>query len=151
MRCRYHLNVVVQRDNRSLTTHSMARVPSVVGLLLLACFTGLFAALLHQLALFSISSIAPYLVTAVVLPDAYRESSQMLTEVDWHPPQSSWLNDLSEVINGAGVHGFHFAGSQLPAGVEYGTYNYCNMPHVRKQEYGTASGQYELDYVEVVS
>ncbi|KAL1640556.1 hypothetical protein SLS58_006751 [Diplodia intermedia] len=69
----------------------------------------------------------------------------------WHPPNSTWITDLNEVINGTGVHGFVFNGSQLPDGVPYGTYNWCNMPHVRASEYPRiASDEYQLEYVEVI-
>ncbi|OJD37360.1 histidine acid phosphatase [Diplodia corticola] len=69
----------------------------------------------------------------------------------WHPPKSTWITDLDDVINGTGVHGFVFNGSQLPDGVPYGTYNWCNMPHVRASEYPKlASDEYQLEYVEVI-
>lgn len=69
----------------------------------------------------------------------------------WYPPNSTWMTDLDDVINGTGVHGFIFNGSQLPPGTPYGTYNWCNMPHVRASEYPRVSHEYELRYVEVVS
>lgn len=70
-------------------------------------------------------------------------------DLGWYAPKKSWINDLGQVLNGTGTHGFVFSGSQLPAGVKYGTYNWCNMPHVRKEEYPKASEEYELVYVEV--
>jgi hypothetical protein len=70
-------------------------------------------------------------------------------DLKWHAPKKSWINDLGQVLNGTGTNGFVFSGSQLPMGVEYGTYNWCNMPHVRVQEYLRASEEYELAYVEV--
>lgn len=69
----------------------------------------------------------------------------------WHPPNSTWITDLGAVINGTGVHGFVFNSSQLPDGVPYGTYNWCNMPHVRASKYPRAPDEYQLEYVEVVS
>ena len=69
--------------------------------------------------------------------------------MSWHAPKKSWINDLGRVLNGTGTNGFVFSGSQLPKGVEYGTYNWCNMPHVRAKEYPRASGEYQLVYVEV--
>lgn len=33
---------------------------------------------------------------------------------------------------------------------DYGSYNYCNMPHVRASEYIVPSPEYELKYVEVI-
>ncbi|KAK8239859.1 histidine acid phosphatase-like protein [Phyllosticta capitalensis] len=68
----------------------------------------------------------------------------------WYPPASSWITDLSAVVNGTGVYGFVFNSSQLPEGTPYGTYNWCNMPHVRAQEYPKASDEYKLEYVEVI-
>ncbi|EKG11543.1 hypothetical protein MPH_11036 [Macrophomina phaseolina MS6] len=68
----------------------------------------------------------------------------------WHPPNSTWITDLGQVINGTGVHGFVFNSSRLPDGVPYGTYNWCNMPHVRASEYPRASDEYQLQYVEVI-
>ena len=70
-------------------------------------------------------------------------------DLGWYAPKKSWINDLGQVVNGTGTNGFVFSGSQLPAGVKYGSYNWCNMPHVRKKEYPRASKEYELVYVEV--
>jgi hypothetical protein len=70
-------------------------------------------------------------------------------DLGWHAPKKSWINDLGQVLNGTGTNGFIFNSSQLPSGVQYGTYNWCNMPHVRKEEYVKASDDYELLYVEV--
>jgi hypothetical protein len=77
--------------------------------------------------------------------------AQNTSQVDlgWHAPKKSWINDLGQVLNGTGTNGFVFNSSQLPAGVQYGAYNWCNMPHVRKDEYVKPSDDYELVYVEV--
>jgi hypothetical protein len=77
--------------------------------------------------------------------------AQNVSKVDlgWHAPQQSWINDLGQVLNSTGTHGFLFNSSQLLDGVRYGTYNWCNMPHVRKEEYVRVSDDYELVYVEV--
>jgi hypothetical protein len=71
-------------------------------------------------------------------------------DLSWHAPKKSWINDLSQVLNGTGTHGFIFNSSVLPSGVPYGSYNWCNMPHVRAEEYPVASEEYQLEYVEVV-
>ncbi|KAL5448156.1 hypothetical protein PMIN07_012617 [Paraphaeosphaeria minitans] len=68
----------------------------------------------------------------------------------WHPPEKTWINDLGQVLNSTGTHGFYFNGSALPASSSYGTYNWCNMPHVRREEYPKASEEYALEYVEVI-
>jgi hypothetical protein len=70
-------------------------------------------------------------------------------DLGWHEPKKTWINDLGKVLNGNGTYGFGFNGSQLPTGTPYGTYNWCNMPHVRSQEYPKASEDYKLHYVEV--
>ncbi|KAL6705890.1 hypothetical protein ACN47E_006350 [Coniothyrium glycines] len=68
----------------------------------------------------------------------------------WYAPKQTWINSVDQVLNGTGTYGFEFGGSQLPDGVKYGTYNWCNMPHVRKQEYKKTSDEFELIYVEVI-
>lgn len=70
-------------------------------------------------------------------------------DLNWYAPKKSWINDLGQVINGTGTNGFVFSGSKLPDGVEYGTYNWCNMPHVRKDTYVKADKDFELVYVEM--
>jgi hypothetical protein len=70
-------------------------------------------------------------------------------DLKWHAPRKSWINDLGQVINATGTNGFVFNSSQTPAGTPYGTYNWCNMPHVRAQEYPEAHEEFELLYVEV--
>lgn len=90
-----------------------------------------------------------YLVPALFWPST---SALILSAgLDWHPPTATWINDLDAIINGTGTYGFIFNGSELPDGVPYGTYNYCNMPHVRVQEYEVPDPEYKLEYVEVVS
>ncbi|KAF2110199.1 histidine acid phosphatase-like protein [Lophiotrema nucula] len=71
-------------------------------------------------------------------------------DLNWHAPKRTWVNDLDQVINGTGTHGFIYGGSTLPRGTPYGTYNWCNMPHVRAQEYPRASQEFQLEYVEVI-
>lgn len=72
-------------------------------------------------------------------------------DIGWHAPNVTWINDLHAVINGTGTHGFVFNSSQLPEGVPYGTYNWCNMPHVRKEGYQVPGREFKLEYVELVS
>jgi hypothetical protein len=78
-------------------------------------------------------------------------AAQNDTRIDlgWYAPKKSWINDLGQVLNGTGTNGFVFDSSQLPDGVKYGTYNWCNMPHVRKEEYVRVADEFELVYVEV--
>ena len=76
-------------------------------------------------------------------------AQNVTVDLKWHAPRKSWINDLSQVMNGTGTNGFVFNSSQTPAGTPYGTYNWCNMPHVRAQEYPKVSKGFELVYVEV--
>ena len=71
-------------------------------------------------------------------------------DLGWYAPNTTAINDLTKVIGGDGVYGFIYNSSTTPAS-EYGTYNWCNMPHVRATEYKKPSAEYKLQYVEVVS
>jgi hypothetical protein len=79
-------------------------------------------------------------------------SQQTADQIDlgWHAPNATQINNLTSVINGTGIYGFVFNTSTTPATSAYGTYNWCNMPHVRPQEYVTPPKEYKLEYVEVV-
>jgi hypothetical protein len=81
------------------------------------------------------------------VPSAKAQSG---VDVSWYPPSQTAINNLTEVIIGAGVYSFIFNSSDSPDG-EYGVYNWCNMPHVRRTEYITPASNYELVYIEVVS
>lgn len=72
-------------------------------------------------------------------------------DAQWHAPNKNfWDQSVDKTINAEGTYGFIFNSSKDPRGVTYGDYNYCNMPHVRKQEYKKPSREYELEYVEVI-
>jgi hypothetical protein len=71
-------------------------------------------------------------------------------DLSWHAPNASQINNLTQVVTGSGIYGFIFNSSVTPA-KEYGTYNWCNMPHVRATEYKKPSSEYKLKYVELVS
>lgn len=71
-------------------------------------------------------------------------------DLGWYPPSSTSINNLTAVLKSQGVYGFVFNTSETPD-EQYGTYNWCNMPHVRKSEYVKPADEYELKYVEVVS
>ena len=71
-------------------------------------------------------------------------------DLGWYAPASTLINNLTNVVTAEGVYGFIYDTSETPDN-EYGTYNWCNMPHVRKTEYVKPSSDYELAYVELVS
>ncbi|SPO06097.1 uncharacterized protein DNG_08786 [Cephalotrichum gorgonifer] len=70
-------------------------------------------------------------------------------DLAWYPPSGSKVNDLDSALNADGAYGFIYDSSDTPDD-KYGTYNWCNMPHVRKREYVQAPAEYELQYVELV-
>jgi len=111
----------------------------VVGLVALA----LFLVFAFDLAMFSSAYIFPLFVLAGAAQSANGKTN-------WYASNSTWITDLSQIINGTGVHGFVFNSSQLPPNVPYGAYDWCNMPHVREDIYPKASDGYKLQYVEVV-
>lgn len=73
-----------------------------------------------------------------------------MVNLNWHAPAATDINNLGAVINGTGVFGFIFNSSLIPTTTSYGTYNWCNMPHVRPQEYKVPPPEYKLQYVELV-
>jgi hypothetical protein len=87
--------------------------------------------------------ILPFVLSSVAV------AQNVSVDLKWYAPKKSWINDLRLVLNGTGTNGFVFNGSQTPAGSTYGGYNWCNMPHVRKQEYPRVKEEFELVYVEV--
>lgn len=78
------------------------------------------------------------------------QGSSSSSDLSWYAPNTTRINSLTSAINGTDVYGFVFNSSTDPAGTPYGTYNWCNMPHVRPQEYPKADPLYNLEYVEVV-
>ena len=75
----------------------------------------------------------------------------------WYAPVKTDVNDLASAIHGDGpmaqkvVPKTGAGASQQPEGWKYGEYNYCNMPHVRAEEYlRKDENQWELLYVEVI-
>jgi hypothetical protein len=77
-------------------------------------------------------------------------STSASVDLSWHAPNATVVNNLTAVVNGTGISDYIFNSSTIPAGVPYSTYNWCNMPHVRAQEYPPAPSGYKLEYVELV-
>lgn len=53
--------------------------------------------------------------------------------VTHYPPVASSINDLAFAINGTGHMGIYNS-SKTPE-ASYGSYNWCNQPHIRAKEY----------------
>lgn len=90
------------------------------------------------------------LSTTIATAPAMAQLNNASVDLGWHAPNQTRINNLSSVINGSGIYDFIFNSSTDPIGITYGDYNWCNMPHVRAQEYVTPSAEYELAYVEVI-
>ena len=125
-------------------------MPSIFGHGIPHCLVFFFAATalalqhimrIHLGTLISVTSFA-----CIVSSQKQDDSSTVL---EWHAPNSTLVNSLSSAVNGTGVYDFIFNTSQTPDS-EYGTYNWCNMPHVRRQEYVQPSPEYQLQYVEII-
>ena len=65
-------------------------------------------------------------IILVCLPTAF-------AQVVHYPPSSSRVNNLTYALSGTDAPGIY--NSSLTPNAKYGTYNWCNMPHVRKKEY----------------
>ena len=120
----------------------------------LIILAGLFMAtcLIWNLSMFLRRYILPVLGLTVITLQAQNPPGKALNvSTSWYPPNSTKINDLNSVINATGVYGFIFNNSYISPGNDYyGGYNWCNMPHVNKKSYPTASEEYVLEYVEVV-
>ena len=66
--------------------------------------------------------------------------SSVSAQVVHYPPRSTNLNNLTFVLNGSGAPGI--LNSSVTPEKEYGIYNWCNMPHVRSQEYKCVYSKY---------
>ena len=75
---------------------------------------------------------APGIFNSSVTPER-EQGIHNRNEVVHYPPTSSNFNNLTLALNGSGTPGI-FNSSVTPEKA-YGIYNWCNMPHVRAQEY----------------
>jgi acid phosphatase len=114
-------------------------------------------AIVAALTLSIIGTMAPWLYTAATVglvafsrPTAGASGNDGKGAAEWHAPSKGDVNDLDKALHSEGVYGFIFDSSHTPD-EKYGTYNYCNMPHVRRKEYVKPDDEYELQYVELVS
>jgi hypothetical protein len=91
-------------------------------------------------------------LSAIIAATAFGHYNMAAASIDlgWYPPNATVINNLTNVVDAMGVYGFIYNNS-YPTDVPYGTYDWCNMPHVRKEEYQRPSDEYKLKYVELVS
>ena len=120
--------------------HALSRVAIV--LCALSAFLYTFTAYLFGLSYPAIATFQSFRSSSM--------STNFSVNIAWHAPSDTWATSLNDVINGTGVNGFIFNSSNNPPGSPYGTYNWCNMPHVRPQEYKKVDSEYLLEYVELV-
>ncbi|KAI4127496.1 MAG: hypothetical protein LQ347_004573 [Umbilicaria vellea] len=119
----------------------------IIGWIIVSIVFSISVLLLDHFIMLSRTYLLP--VLGFVLPAVYGESTTKNVSVDlsWHAPNATQVNSLASAINGTGVYGFIFNSSVTPG--NYKNYNWCNMPHVRPQEYPKAPKGYELEYVEL--
>src|SRR6266536_602300 len=114
----------------------MRQISSIIGASIISlCALLLFPLLLVKLTMFSSTYVLPLLGLVVLSSSDEKSPSSSSSQVylSWYPPNATHINDLNAVISDTGVFGgFTFNSSLNPSGVHYGTYNWCNMPHVRK-------------------
>ncbi|KAI1862375.1 uncharacterized protein JN550_010237 [Neoarthrinium moseri] len=93
---------------------------------------------------------SPYTPSFLTLlfPAAAKAAADVV-DLGWHAPAQTDINNLTTALSSEGIYGFIFNSSETPEG-QYGTYNWCNMPHVRTREYVKPSDEFELRYVEVI-
>jgi hypothetical protein len=126
----------------------------------LAIATCIIAVILYSVSVyfFSLKTSPLNIVSSTLLssepalfnsPSAQDDNSDMAVNLSWSPPNATWISNLTNIINGTGTFGFVFSADGPPKG-QYGEYSWCNMPHVRTQEYPRVGNDFELIYVEVV-
>lgn len=116
---------------------------SHVGVIHLSCNSAIYQTLLYHYFSSSVSQMRLSLSITTVLPLA-----QALIYPQHYPPADSPITNLDKVFSPAqGTNGGIYSLEQ--ENDNYGAYNFCNMPHVRKSEYKVPDG-YKLEYVEVI-
>jgi acid phosphatase len=118
-------------------------VPIWTIILIFTLALGLFLSLTGTMALRAYSTVAVGLGLLI-------NPATAAVDGGWYAPTGSKVNNLTEALHGTGTYGFIFNSSHTPDD-QYGVYNWCNMPHVRKQEYIKPGDEFKLQYVEVVS
>ncbi|ROT40322.1 phosphoglycerate mutase-like protein [Sodiomyces alkalinus F11] len=104
----------------------------------------------HTMSTTLFPKVQSLLATIAAISGFGSAASAQSVDVSWYPPAQSQINrNFTQLLHSEGTWGFIYDSSETPDG-EYGTYNWCNMPHVRKTEYVKPSHEYELQYVELI-
>ncbi|KAK7207489.1 histidine phosphatase superfamily [Myxozyma melibiosi] len=86
---------------------------------------------------------------STLLACAAAVSAYTFDGITHYAPVNNSFNDLDAAFSSSsGTNGGYYNSSTV-ADVDYGAYNYCNMPHVRAREYKVPTG-YSLEYLEVI-
>ncbi|KAG5953972.1 hypothetical protein E4U53_005965 [Claviceps sorghi] len=70
-------------------------------------------------------------------------------DTTWYAPAQGQINRLETAVSSRGTYGFIYNSSDTPD-AEYGGFNWCNMPHVRRREYVRPGDEFALQYVELI-
>ena len=103
----------------------MSNVSFIASTILL--FVTVLAALFtFQVIMFSTAYIFPLLGLAVASSEAQNTNGTATNvSLSWHAPNASQISNLGNVINGTGIYGFAFNGSNVASGNGYyGGYNW---------------------------
>ncbi|CAK9781535.1 unnamed protein product [Cutaneotrichosporon oleaginosum] len=88
------------------------------------------------------------LLAVVCVASAAAQTPWAANTAKHYPPSPDTWANLTWALTGPGAPGIYNS-SHTPDS-QYGMYNWCNMPHVRAQEYVVPGDEYELVYVEAV-
>lgn len=97
-----------------------------------------------------LSALMPTTFQSLSLGTHVRAQNDGASDQGYMPPIKTAVNDLDNALTASGVYGFIFNTSQTRFDVLFVTYNWCNMPHVRKDEYMISPAEYGLKFVEVI-
>ncbi len=92
----------------------------------IAVFAALFA---FQVVMFSRVYILPLFVLAIATSEAQSTNGTATNvSLSWYAPDASQINNVKSIINGTGVYGFAFNGSQVASSnTYYGGYNWYSL------------------------
>ncbi|KAK9381864.1 histidine phosphatase superfamily [Kockiozyma suomiensis] len=87
--------------------------------------------------------------SAVLAGASVASAAYTLDGITHYPPVNNSFNSIDAVFAASsGTNGGYYNLSTV-ADIDYGAYNYCNMPHVRAREYEVPTG-YSLQYLEII-